>query len=110
MASREYLQCEPVEIELDEASFNLPLGGNQDEQHHTFYPAGATDTEINEHEMKNESFYEPIDYGYDENEEDHSDFANRNDYIEVIEERPSEEDYTSMKKNPGKGRYELIRN
>jgi len=52
--------------------------------------------------MKNESFYEHIDY-----DQDQSSYENRNDYIEVIEERPSEEDYTSMKKIPQNGRYEI---
>lgn len=55
--------------------------------------------------MKNESFYEHIDY--DAHEDNEQSYDNRNDYIEVIEERPSEEDYTSMKKNPQNGRYEI---
>ena len=89
MASREYLQCDPVEI--DDASFQqLPENSN-------IYPQNSNDVEINTHEMRNESFYEHIDYDQDA---DQSSYENRNDYIEVIEERPSEEDYTSMKKNP----------
>ena len=101
MASREYLQCDPVEIDEAEAeaSFQqLPEVQNQ--------YAHSNDIEINTHEMRNESFYEHIDY--DNNEDnDQSSYENRNDYIEVIEERPSEEDYTSMKKNPKTGRYEI---
>ena len=54
MASREYLQCDPVEI--DDASFQqLPEVSNS-------YPHNSNDVEINTHEMRNESFYEHIDY------------------------------------------------
>ena len=70
------------------------------------YPHNSNDVEINTHEMRNESFYEHIDYDNHE-DNDQSSYENRNDYIEVIEERPSEEDYTSMKKNPKTGRYEI---
>lgn len=48
---------------------------------------------IESNDLKNDqSYYEEIDYDNDNSVD------NRNDLIEVIEERPSEEDYTSMKK------------
>ena len=51
MASREYLQCEPVEI--DEQSF-----------HKSHY--NCNDIDIEMHELKNETFYEHIDYEEDD--------------------------------------------